>query len=59
MSADELIKELQLRHLSPKDVEQVEEAMNTMDEETMLAVVDKLIGQSKKSTKKRSSKKAA
>jgi hypothetical protein len=53
MGGQELIKELGLKHLSVKDVKAVEDAMNTMDEETMLAIVDKLVGRSKKPPRKR------
>jgi hypothetical protein len=60
MTTKELIQTLDLRHLRQRDVEAIEEAMNIEDVEVMLTLVDKLIGQSKKLTKKKkSSKKAA
>ncbi|SLM48421.1 protein of unknown function [Nitrospira japonica] len=37
------VRGLSLRHLTERDTERVEEAMNCNDTETMLAVVDDLI----------------
>ena len=45
MSTEDLIQHLQLQHLQAQEVEAIEEAMNSDDCETMLHLIDQLVGQ--------------
>jgi hypothetical protein len=47
MTTQEMIQRLGLQHLGQRDVEAVEDALNSDDCEVMLHLVDHLVGQAK------------
>lgn len=58
MTTRELIQSLGLKYLSPRDVERLEDAMNSNDAETMLMLVDDLVGKAGRPGPKRLTTKA-
>ncbi len=53
MTSKEVIHAFGLQHLTARDVERIEEAMSSDDAETMLTLVDALVGKAKKKDRRR------